>query len=218
MRPSEESGAESIEKRIRLLRIIEVAVEGVEAACAALRRTTLQDNPRVETIVREIIVQVRERGDAALLELGRRFDSPDLAALEVPFETWREAEAELAPELRRAVVEAAANIREFHEKQRRTSWLDAQPDRITGQLVRPLDRVGVYIPGGTAAYPSTVLMNVVPAKVAGVREVIGVTPPGRGATSRAVLAAAHIAGIDRLFRVGGAQAVAALAYGTRSVP
>src|SRR5579883_2050541 len=111
------------------VRVLDVAKEGVEAARQALRRDTLQDNPRVEAIAREIIADVRARGDAALLELGRRFDSPDLQALEIPRDAWDEAEREIDPALRQAVADSAANIAAFHEKQRRTSWLDAQPDR-----------------------------------------------------------------------------------------
>lgn len=188
-------------------------------ACAALRRTSLQENPGVEAIVREIIADVRARGDAALLELSRRFDSPDLERLEVPASDWRDAESELPQDQRFAVVEAAANITQFHEKQRRSSWLDAQPDKITGQLVRPLDRVGVYVPGGTAAYPSTVLMTAIPARVAGVSEIILCTPVQKdGRVPPLVLFAARMAGVSRIFAVGGSQAVAALAYGTESVP
>jgi histidinol dehydrogenase len=201
------------------VRLISVAAEGYQAACAALRRTTLQDNPPVEAVVRDIIADVRARGDAALLELSRRFDCPDLDRLEVPASEWRDAEAALPQEQRFAVVEAAANITQFHEKQRRTSWLDAQPDKITGQLLRPLDRVGVYVPGGTAAYPSTVLMTAIPARVAGVPEIILCTPAQKdGKVPPLVLFAARMAGVSRVFAVGGAQAVAALAYGTQSVP
>jgi histidinol dehydrogenase len=198
---------------------LHVATDGIEAARAVLRRDTLQDNPRVEAIVREIIADVRARGDAALLELSRRFDAPDLDALEVPRDAWDAAEAQIAPELRAAVEQSAANITAFHERQRKTSWLDAQPDRITGQLVRPLDRVGVYVPGGTAAYPSTVLMVAIPARVAGVPEIIICTPARKdGTLPPLVLFAAKIAGAQRIFQVGGAQAVAALAFGTQSVP
>jgi histidinol dehydrogenase len=201
------------------VRVISVANEGFDVACAALRRTTLQDNPRAEAIVREIIADVRARGDAALLELSRRFDCPDLDTLEVPVSEWRDAEADLPQEQRYAVVEAAANITHFHEKQRRTSWLDAQPEKITGQLIRPLDRVGVYVPGGTAAYPSTVLMTAIPARVAGVSEIVLCTPAQKdGKVPPLVLFAARMAGVSRIFAVGGAQAVAAMAYGTDTVP
>jgi histidinol dehydrogenase len=201
------------------VRVLHVAQEGIEAARAALRRETLQENPRAETIVREIIADVKARGDAALLELSRRFDAPNLTTLEVPRAAWDAAEHQVAPELRAAVEKAAANIATFHEKQRKTSWLDAQPGQITGQLIRPLDRVGVYVPGGTAAYPSTVLMTVIPARMAGVPEIVLCTPAQRdGTVAPLVLFAAKVAGAQRVFTVGGAQAVAALAFGTESVP
>lgn len=201
------------------MRVISVANEGFEAACSALHRTTLQDNPRVEAIVREIVADVRARGDAALLELSRRFDCPNLDLLEVPAEEWRAAEANLTEEERSAVMESAANITSFHEKQRRNSWLDVQPDRITGQTVRPLERVGVYVPGGTAIYPSTVLMTAIPARVAGVSEIILCTPAqSDGKVSPLVLFAARIAGVNRIFSIGGSQAIAAMAFGTQTVP
>ncbi len=201
------------------MRVIHVASQGYETACAALRRSTLQDNPRVEEIVREIIADVRARGDAALRELSRRFDAPDLTTLEVPPDAWDAAEARLDPDIRAAVDRSAANIAAFHAQQRKTSWLDAQPDRITGQLVRPLERVGIYVPGGTAAYPSTVLMTAIPARTAGVPEIVLCTPAQRdGTVAPLVLYAAKKAGVQRLFTVGGAQAVAALAFGTESVP
>ncbi|MCC6766961.1 MAG: histidinol dehydrogenase [Deltaproteobacteria bacterium] len=174
---------------------------------------------RVERTVRTIVADVRKRGDAALFAYTKRFDGVALGArtVEVPAAELAEAAASLPSPVRSALALAARRVAAFHRRQRQGSWSfrDAAGARL-GQQVRPLDRVGVYVPGGTAAYPSSVLMNVIPAKVAGVGEVIGVTPPGRA--SAEVLAAAHIAGIDRLFRVGGAQAIAALAYGTRSIP
>lgn len=201
------------------MRVYRVASDGYEAACAALHRVTLQDNPCVEEIVREIIADTRARGDAALLELSRRFDAPDLTTLEVPKSAWDAAESQISPQLKAAVEQAASNILSFHEKQRKTSWLDAQPDHITGQIVRPLERVGVYVPGGTAAYPSTVLMTVLPAKAAGVPDITLCTPAQRdGTILPLVLFAAKVAGVNRLFSVGGAQAVAAMAFGTKSVP
>lgn len=201
------------------MRIVSVETDGYEAASAALRRSNLQDNPGVEQVVRDILADVQVRGDDCLLELSRRFDSPDLTTLETPPEAWAAAEAELAPELRQAVDAAAVNIARFHEQQRRTSWLDVQAGRIVGQIVRPLDRVGIYVPGGTAPYPSTVLMTAIPARTAGVREVVVCTPAQRsGAVSPLVLYAAMRAGVDRLFTVGGAQAIAALAFGTQTIP
>jgi histidinol dehydrogenase len=175
----------------------------------------------VERTVRAIIADVRRRGDAALFAYTRRFDGVTLTSrtIEVPRAAMERAAAALPRGVRRDLELAARRIRDFHRRQRQASWSyrDASGTRL-GQQVRALDRAGVYIPGGTAAYPSSVLMNVIPAKVAGVGEVIGVTPAGRDGVPVAVLAAAHIAGIDRLFRIGGAQAIAALAYGTRSVP
>jgi len=201
------------------VRVLHVGETGLEAAHAALRRTTLQDNPRVEAIVRDIVADVRARGDEALLELGRRFDAPHLDRLDVPRGEWADAEARIPSDLRAAVRQAAANITTFHEQQRRSSWMDAQSDRITGQIVRPLDRVGVYVPGGTAAYPSTVLMSAIPARVAGVPEIVLCTPAQRdGRVPPLVLYAALLAGVQRVVMVGGAQAVAALAFGTASVP
>lgn len=173
----------------------------------------------MDAIVRDIIADVRARGDVALLELSQRFDSPELHKLEVARADWDEAEAHIAPALRDAVQQAATNITEFHLKQRRTSWLDTQPNKITGQIVRPLNRVGVYVPGGTAAYPSTVLMSAIPALVAGVPEVVLCTPVQKdGRVPPLVLYAAKVAGVHRIFTVGGAQAVAAMAYGTQTVP
>ena len=199
-------------------RVMSVAEVGYEACCAVLKRNALQDNPRVEAIVQGIIADVRARGDLALLELSRRFDSPELNALEVPRSEW-DAEAQIEPELRAVIEQSAANIRDFHEKQRRTSWTDIQPERITGQMVRPLDKVGFYIPGGTAAYPSSLLMTVIPAKTAGVPECFVTTPARKdGTVSPLVLYAAKVAGVSRLFTVGGAQAIAALAFGTETIP
>ncbi len=173
----------------------------------------------VERRVRAIVDDVRRRGDAALFAYTRRFDGVALTprTVEVPASAMARAADALPRAVRRDLELAARRIRDFHRRQRQPSWSyrDATGTRL-GQKVTPLDRVGVYVPGGTAAYPSSVLMNVLPAKVAGVGEVIGVTPPGRA--SDVVLAAASIAGIDRLFRVGGAQAIAALAYGTRTIP
>lgn len=201
------------------MRIIHVALEGYAAACAALRRETLQDSPRVESIVRDILADVRARGDGALLALSRQFDAPDLMALEVDRDTWEAGAAEVAPTLRNALERAAENIRAFHRQQLKTSWLDVQPGRIVGQTVRPLDRVGVYVPGGTAAYPSTALMAALPAAVAGVPEIVLCTPARRdGTVHPLVLLAAKHAGVRRLFTIGGAQAVAAMAYGTETVP
>ncbi|MBI2964523.1 MAG: histidinol dehydrogenase [Deltaproteobacteria bacterium] len=175
----------------------------------------------VEPAVREILADVRRRGDAALVEATLRFDRVDVGGgLEIGKRELREAEAALDPRARRALRLAARRIRDFHRRQVQRSWRyrDAS-GLVLGQKVEPLERVGVYVPGGRAAYPSSVLMNVIPAKVAGVGEVIAVSPPSPMEGSYpAVLAAASIAGVDRFFRVGGAQAVAALAHGTETVP
>lgn len=201
------------------MRIIRVTEEGYEAAATALRRTTLQDSPDTEAVVRQIVAEVQARGDAALLELGRRFDCPTLETLEVTAEEWDAACAQVDDASRQAVEAAAANIIAFHERQRRTSWLDAKAGVVTGQMVRPLRRVGLYIPGGTAVYPSSVLMVALPARVAGVPELVICSPCGRdGRLHPLVLYAARIAGVSRVFKVGGAQAVAAMALGTPTVP
>lgn len=203
------------------LAVFGVPGPGAEARLRLLERRGERIASDVERRVRTIVEGVRRRGDAALFAYTKRFDGVTLSArtVEVPAAAMERAEAALAPDVRRVLRLAARRIEAFHHRQRQASWqfTDAS-GALLGQLVRPLDRAGVYIPGGTAAYPSSVLMNVIPAKVAGVGEVIGVTPAGRGGIPAVVLAAARIAGIDRLFRVGGAQAVAALAYGTRTIP
>jgi len=175
----------------------------------------------VDQAVSEIIAAVRARGDAALCDYTARFDGLELqpADLEVRPEELDAALATIAPAARASLELAAERIAAFHAKQKQQTWLSTEePDVLLGQMVRPLARVGIYVPGGKAAYPSSVLMNAVPAKVAGVAEVIMTVPMPRGEVNPHVLAAARIAGVDRVFRVGGAQAVAALAYGTASVP
>lgn len=169
--------------------------------------------------VRTIIDDVRARGDEALFELTERFDKAKLASLAVTKEEIETAYAETDTELLRVMKTAAANIEEFHRHQARQSFMMTRDGVVAGQRVLPLDSVGIYVPGGTAAYPSTVLMNAVPAKIAGCGRVVMVTPPSRdGKIAPAILAAAAIAGVDEIYKIGGAQAVAALAYGTESVP
>lgn len=179
-------------------------------------------DPAVDQAVSDIIRDVRARGDAAVLEYTRRFDGVDAAAmqaLEIPRAELRAALDRIDESRRVALTEAAARIRSYHEHQRIESWSVAEADgTVLGQRVTPLQRVGVYVPGGKAAYPSTVLMNVIPAKVAGVGEIIMTVPTPRGERSDLVLAAAALTGVDRVFTVGGAQAVAALAYGTATIP
>ena len=176
----------------------------------------------VESATAQILAQVRARGDAALLEYTERFDrwKPARAsALEVPLGEARAALAGLAGAQREALEFAAARIRAYHERQRQDSWRVAEEDgTVLGQRITPLDRVGMYVPGGKAAYPSSVLMGAMAAKVAGVPELVMVTPAPGGVLNAPVLAAAAIAGVDRILRVGGAQAVGALAYGTATVP
>lgn len=174
----------------------------------------------VTGIVTEIISQVRTRRDTALREYSERFDKVKLSSFEVTAEEMLEAESLVDPEFIRILSEAAENIRAFHRRQVRDGFLINEKNGVVmGQKVIPIEKVGLYVPGGTAAYPSTVLMDSIPAKIAGCPELIMVTPPGKdGKVNAAILAAARIAGVDRIFKLGGAQAVAALAYGTESVP
>lgn len=173
----------------------------------------------VEQTVAEIIAEVRKNGDRALRAYSERFDRVTLDELEVSKQEKAAARAAVSPELLAVMERAAANIRAYHEKQLRSSYmLTGQDGIVLGQRVIPLSRVGVYVPGGTASYPSTVLMDCIPAKLAGVKELIMVSPASGGAISPVILAAAQLAGVDRIFKLGGAQAVAALAYGTESVP
>ncbi len=174
----------------------------------------------VEKTVGEIIEDVRANGDQALFAYCEKFDGAKLDSLAVTKEEIVAARAAVEPKFIEILEKAAANIRKFHEKQVRTSFIINDENGIViGQKVIPVDRAGLYVPGGTAAYPSTVLMDAIPAKIAGVREVVMVTPPGKdGKINPVILAAASIAGVDKIFKLGGAQAVAALAYGTESVP
>ena len=174
----------------------------------------------VEGVVEEIIKNVRGRGDAALLEYSAKFDKATLSSLEVTPEEIEEAFLAVDSEFIEIIKEAAENIRAFHKRQVRNSFVISEKDGVvTGQKVMPIEKVGLYVPGGTAAYPSTVLMDSIPAKIAGCSEIVMVTPPSAdGKVNPVILAAAKIAGVDRIFKVGGAQAIAALAYGTESVP
>jgi histidinol dehydrogenase len=176
----------------------------------------------VERTVAAILADVRARGDAAVLEYTERFDGVKVARvaeLELPQRELERARSGLERGQREALEQAAARIRKYHERQRARSWQFTEADGTTlGQRVTPLDRVGLYVPGGKAAYPSSVLMNALPAKVAGVAELIMTVPTPSGERNPLVLAAAAIAGVDRVFAVGGAQAIAALAYGTQTIP
>ena len=181
-----------------------------------------RENPtaNVSDIVTAIIDNVRTNGDAAVLEYCERFDKAKLSSLEVTEEEIEEAFLAVDREFIDILKEALVNITDFHSRQWRGSFIINEKDGvITGQKVIPMQRVGLYVPGGTAAYPSTVLMDSVPAKIAGCEEIVMVTPPGKdGKVNPVILAAAKIAGVNRIFKVGGAQAIAALAYGTESIP
>lgn len=174
----------------------------------------------VEEIVSEIVADVRKNGDKALFAYCEKFDKAKLTVLQVSEAEIEEALAAVEPEFLDILQKAAVNIRNFHQRQVRNSFVISEENGIVvGQKIIPVDRAGLYVPGGTAAYPSTVLMDSIPAKIAGVREVVMVTPPNKeGKVNPVILAAAKIAGVDRIFKVGGAQAVAALAYGTESIP
>ncbi len=173
----------------------------------------------VEGIVSGIIADVRARGDKALFEYAKKFDKADLSCLEVSRGEIKAAAESAPPELMAVLRRAKENIENFHRHQLRSSFIvNDVPGVVMGQKVIPIEKVGLYVPGGTAAYPSSVLMNCIPAKLAGVSQIIMVTPPTGGGINKNILAAAYVAGVDRIFMTGGAQAVAALAYGTETVP
>lgn len=187
---------------------------------AILDKPLLQENPAVESAVRGILADVQTRGDEAVLEYTRRFDWPDADWVEVSREALERGHAQVSKSLLSAIRKSKRNIERFHRKQLRESWFDeSQPGKLLGQVIRPVGRVGALVPGFLAPLPSSLLMTVVPAKVAGVEEVFVCTPPRKdGSIHPATAAAAIEAGADRVFRIGGAQAVAALAYGTATVP
>ena len=185
-----------------------------------MNRSQLQ-NEEVSRIVKEIVARVRQEGDAALFDYTAKFDHVTMTAetVLVTKDEIARAYAAASPEWLDAMREAARRITAFHEKQKQNTWLNFDPAISLGQKITPLKRVGVYVPGGTAAYPSTVLMDVIPAKVAGVSEIVMTTPAGKdGKVNPVILAAAATAGVTKIFKTGGAQAVAALAYGTQSIP
>ncbi|MEQ2528819.1 histidinol dehydrogenase [Robertmurraya yapensis] len=185
----------------------------------SIKRTVDSGTEEQLLAVKAIIEQVKQEGDAAVKRYTEQFDGAVLDSLLVSMEEIDEAYADLDAEMVAIIQEAASNIRSFHEKQIRPSWMTTEENgTILGQKVTPLDSVGVYVPGGTAAYPSSVLMNVVPAKVAGVERIVMVSPPGKnGKIPAAVLVATHLAGVKEIYKVGGAQAIAALAYGTETI-
>lgn len=195
---------------------------GFQANLAKLLAFEASEDESIDRTAAEILAAVRTQGDTALLDYTRRFDrveADSVAALEIPKSDWHAALAALPAAQRDALQAAAGRVRAYHERQRGETWTYTEADgTMLGQKITPLDRVGLYVPGGKAAYPSSVLMNAIPAKVAGVPEVVMVTPTPGGVRNPIVLAAAAIAGVDRAFAVGGAQAVGALAYGTATVP
>lgn len=174
----------------------------------------------VAGVVSEILQDVRTRGDGAVLDYTRHFDGAELTSLALSREEVDAALEQVEPEFLEILQEAAGNIRAFHEQQVRSGFVISQrPGIVLGQKVTPIEKVGVYVPGGTAAYPSTVLMDVIPARIAGCRQIVMVTPPSpEGTLSPTLVAAAQIAGVDAIYKVGGAQAIGALAYGTASIP
>ena len=176
--------------------------------------------PDVEDVVKDIVAEVKKNGDDALRAYSLKFDKTQLDALEVSKEEMEEALKQVEPEFMDILREASANIRFFHEKQVRNSFVVTREDGVVlGQKIIPIEKVGVYVPGGTAPLSSTVLMDVIPAKIAGCSEIIMTTPPQKnGKVDASILAAAYVAGVDRIFKVGGAQAIAALAFGTQSIP
>ena len=197
---------------IKILKVNEVSSDEIFAR--------FEPTASVEAVVADIIDTVRREGDKALYDYTARFDKAELTSLQVTAEEIEEALEATEPAFLSVLEKAAANIRKFHTAQKRTSFIINDTDGVVmGQKIIPVDRAGLYVPGGTAAYPSTVLMDAIPAKIAGVREIVMVTPPSKdGKVNPAILAAAHVAGVDRIFKVGGAQAIAALAYGTESIP
>ncbi len=210
--------------RVQLHRL-DTRTAAFEVEFQRLQHWSAQTDAAIEERVVEILAAVRERGDAAMLEFTRRFDAlsvTSMQALELTQQDFAAAYAAITPAQRDALQAATARIRSYHERQLEhcgRSWSYRDEDgTLLGQKVTPLDRVGIYVPGGKAAYPSSLLMNAVPAHVAGVGEIVLVVPTPRGERNALVLAAAHVAGVTRAFTIGGAQAIAALAYGTQTVP
>lgn len=199
---------------------IPIIADIATARAGLLRRAPLDEDRETTSAVTAIIAEVRSGGDAALRTLTARLDRVDLAQIEIPPARWAAAAAAIPADLRAALDLAVAEIRAFHQRQARNSWVDFGVEGARGQLVVPLERVGIYVPGGAAPLPSSLIHAAVPAQVAGVGEIIVCSPPqfATGEPAEVVLAAAHIVGVSRLFAIGGAQAIAAMAYGTQSVP
>ncbi|WP_027956308.1 histidinol dehydrogenase [Halobacillus kuroshimensis] len=186
----------------------------------SLKRSVDQGTQEQRASVQNIIARVKQEGDQAVRDFTEQFDGVTLEKMKVTKEEFEQAYESVDGEFVSILEEAAANIRAFHEKQKTSSWFDTNPDgTLLGQKITPIDAAGVYVPGGTAAYPSSVFMNVIPAQAAGVEKIVMVTPPGEdGQVPAGVLLAAHILGVEHVYKVGGAQAVAALAYGTETIP
>ena len=204
------------------MQFLDINDKDFDAKFAAILARGEETGREVEEVVKGIIADVRSRGDEALLEYTRRFDrleAASVASLEVTEDEFNEAFARVDDADIAALKLAVERVARFHEKQKQETWLSTdEEDILLGQMVTPLERVGIYVPGGKASYPSSVIMNAVPARVAGVGEVIMVAPTPGGEINHHVLVAARLSGVDRIFRIGGAQAVAALAYGTATVP
>ena len=195
-------------------------IESAKASTSDILTRDIKLETGVEAIVANIIENVKSKGDEALFEYGKTLDKATLTSLQVTEEEIELAFASEDPAFIETLEKAKENIYRFHSKQVRTNFIINECDgMILGQKITPIEKVGLYIPGGTASYPSSVLMNAIPAKIAGVSEIVMVTPPDKdGNIGTAVLAAAKVAGVDKIFKMGGAQAVAALAFGTNSVP
>lgn len=178
------------------------------------------DYKDINITVEKIVEDVKQDGDSAILKYTKKFDGADLETMEVTKEEIEKAWKRTPQSLKDALIKAGNNIKKFHEKQKRNSFMDNElKGKITGQLINPIEKVGIYVPGGKSSYPSTVLMNAIPGKVAGVKELIMVTPPGKNSEIMDnILVAAKIANVDRIFKIGGAQAIAGLAYGTQTIP
>lgn len=204
------------------MRIIKLDEQSKKNILEDLLKRDPNNYTQYESAVQEIVADVRTRKDEAVFAYTKKFDGADICAenIRVTEEEIKEAMEQVEPSLLTVMKKSMKNIREYHEKQRQYSWFDSQPNgTILGQKVTPLSSVGVYVPGGKAAYPSSVLMNIIPAEVAGVKKIVMVTPPGKdGKVNPVTLTAAYLAGATEVYKVGGAQAIAALAFGTQSIP
>ncbi len=203
-----------------MLKLLDASGEVGKKLISQLKLRSNKSNPAIEQTVAEIIEAVREHGDAAVRDYTMRFDGALPSPPQLSRKDMEAAVKACDPAFLAALDRASKNIRDFHERQKQQSWFTTGPDGVVmGQRIRGLARVGVYVPGGTAAYPSSVLMNVIPAKIAGVHEIVMATPPGKdGKPNPEILTAAFLSGVDRVFQVGGAQAIASLAFGTESIP